>query len=178
MATPKENPALTAKQEQFVREFLIDLNGAAAARRAGYTVKNARSAAEKLLNLPHVQDALRSAMQSRAQKTGVTAERVLSELAKVGFADIRRIFRDGGELIPIHELDDETASALAGCDIVTVQKGEGAVEYVAKVKLGDKLQALQLIGRHLGMFQDRLEVTGNIGLADRLAAARRRLAKP
>ena len=119
-------------------------------------------------------------MKSRAERTDITADRVLKELAKIGFADIRKAVKwqsamiteednpDGGDIAVIKtvvtntvqmvasdELDDETAAAIAEVS----QNTTGGV----KIKLHDKRAALVDIGRHLGMFKDRVEHTGKDG---------------
>lgn len=96
-------------------------------------------------------DALRRQLAARSI---LTAEKVLAEIGKIAFSDVRKIFGPSGELVRISDLSDEAASCIAGCDLVTVSKGEGIVEYVAKIKLADKLKALELAGKHLGLFRD------------------------
>ena len=81
---------LTPKQRAFVREYLIDLNATQAAIRAGYSEKAARSVAAENLTKPNIASAIDAAMKLRAERTDITADRVLKELAKIGFADIRK----------------------------------------------------------------------------------------
>ena len=145
---------ITPKKRQFAKEYLIDLNNTQAAIRAGYSAKTAYSQGERLLRDVEVQKLIQELMQNRSMRVEVTAERVLAEIAKVAFGDVRKLFGPGGELIRISDLDDDAAACIAGCDIVTVSRGEGEVEYVAKVKMADKLKALELAGKHLGLFRD------------------------
>ena len=145
---------ITPKKRQFAKEYLIDLNNTQAAIRAGYSAKTAYSQGERLLRDVEVQKLIQELMQERSTRVEVTAERVLAEIAKVAFGDVRKFFGPGGELIRISDLDDDAAACIAGCDLVTVNRGEGAVEYVAKVKMADKLKALELAGKHLGLFRE------------------------
>ena len=145
---------ITPKKRQFAKEYLIDLNNTQAAIRAGYSAKTAYSQGERLLRDVEVQKLVQELMQERSTRVEVTAERVLAEIAKVAFGDVRKLFGPGGELIRISDLDDDAAACIAGCDLVTVSRGEGEVEYVAKVKMADKLKALELAGKHLGLFRD------------------------
>jgi phage terminase small subunit len=145
---------LTDKQRVFVKEYMLDLNATQAAIRAGYNERSARSQGQRLLTNDDIQKALQSELANRSQRVAVTADRVLSEIAKIAFSDVRKIFNADGSLIPISSLDDEAAACIAGCDLVTVNKGEGEVEYVAKVKMADKLKALELAGKHLGLFKE------------------------
>ena len=157
--------ALTAKQQRFVDEYLIDLNATQAAIRVGYSKKTADQQASRLLTNVKVREYLAQRQADRANRTEITQDMVLKELAKIGFSDIRKIVRwgetqvrmvdgedDGPEdMVPYHglalidsaEVDDSTAAAIAEVS----QSRDGL-----KVKLHDKKGALVDIGRHLGMF--------------------------
>jgi phage terminase small subunit len=171
---------LTAKQRAFVREYLIDLNATQAAIRAGYSAKTAASQGERLLRNVEVQRAISAAMKIRADRTDITADRVIKELAKIGFADIRKAIKwqgtlvteednpDGGDtlviknvvtnnvmLISSDDIDDETAGAISEIS----QNSNGGI----KLKLHDKRAALVDLGKHLGIFTEKVEVTGKDG---------------
>ncbi len=161
-------------EARFIREYLVDLNASAAAKRAGYAEKSAQSQGSKLLKRPRVRAAIDEAKAERAKRTEINADNVLRELAKLAFSDIRKLFQDGS-LIAIDHLGDDVAPAVAGVDVVTKNLGEGEVEYIAKIKLWDKLGALDKLGRHLSLFQDNLNLTSN-SIADKLQAARERAA--
>ncbi|MBV1814513.1 terminase small subunit [Pseudomonas viridiflava] len=157
--------ALTAKQQRFVDEYLIDLNATQAAARAGYSKKTANEQGSRLLANVSVSAAIRQGMNARAGRVEITQDMVLKELAKIGFSDIRKVVRwgetqvrmvdgddDGPEdMVPYHglalidstEIDEATAGAIA-----EVSQGKEGL----KVKLHDKKGALVDIGRHLGMF--------------------------
>lgn len=158
---------MTPKQERFVKEYLIDLNATQAAIRAGYAAASASVEGSRLLANAKVAAAVAMGQQERAKELGVTAERVLAELAKIGFSDIRRLFTPGGNLLPVGDLDDEAAAAVASVEVVT-RKAPGGdadeVEHVAKIKLWDKRAALVDMGKHLGMFTDKVEVSGSQSL--------------
>lgn len=154
--------ALNAKQERFVAEYLIDLNATQAAIRAGYSEKTAYSTGQRLLKHVEVQAALQEAQAKRSERTEVTQDRVLQELARIGFADIRKAVAWGRspvdteareadpnglgifpvELKPSSEVDDDTAAAIS--EVSLTQTG-------VKLKMHDKLSALEKIARHLGM---------------------------
>lgn len=158
---------LTPKQEQFVREYLIDLNATQAAIRAGYSKRTANEQGARLLVNASVAEAIREAMSKRAKRTEITADRVLREYARLGFFDPRKLFHDNGQPKEISELDDDTAAALAGLDLVEIYEGTGEdrkfVGYTKKYKIADKKGALDSIAKHLGMFVDRTEITGKDG---------------
>lgn len=142
---------MTPKQAMFVREYLVDLNATQAAIRAGYALRTASSQGARLLNTPGVAEAVREALMARAERTQVTADRVVAELARVAFGDIRKLFEDGRP-VPIDQLPPEVAAMVAGLDVVT----RGG-DTVAKLKRADKLRALELLGRHLGLFLEQNE---------------------
>ena len=156
---------MTPKQQRFVEEYLIDLNATQAAIRAGYSEKTAGSVGNENLTKPEIAAAVQQAMNARSARTEITADRVLQELAKIGFSDIRKVFTPGGNLLPIQDLDDETAATMSSVEVVT-RKVPGAeeaeVEHVAKIKLWDKRAALELLGKHLKLFTDKVETNGNV----------------
>ena len=166
--------ALTPKQQRFVDEYILDLNATQAAIRAGYSAKTADRIGPELLGKTWVAAAVDNAKQKREKRTEITADRVLEGLAAVAFGDLRTLFSDTGALISPSDLPDAAAKMLAGIEVSTVNRGEGDVEHVAKVKTNDRLKALELLGKHLGMFTDKLEVTGSVELVDRMAEARKR----
>jgi len=153
---------LTEKQEQFCQEYLIDFNGGAAAIRAKYSKKTAYEIAYENLRKPQIQTRLAELMKARAKRTEITQDRVLEELAYIAFFDIRKLFDDEGNLIPITKLDEQTARALASVDVLNervYKKGDMTVqEYIKKLKSLDKKAALELLGKHLGMFTDTIRI--------------------
>lgn len=157
---------LTPKQERFVHEYLIDLNATQAAKRAGYSERTAYSQGQRLLKDVEIQATIAEARQKLAESAGISAERVLQEYARLGFFDPRKLFHDNGQPKEISELDDDTAAALAGLDLVEIYEGTGPdrkfVGYTKKYKIADKKGALDSIAKHLGMFIDRTEVSGNL----------------
>jgi phage terminase small subunit len=169
--------ALTPKQERFVAEYLIDLNATQAAIRAGYSEATAQEQGSRLLSNRMVAAAVAGKAEVIAAKLDITAERVLQAIAAVAFGDIRGMFDDYGALLRPGDWDDATAAAVDGIDIVTVAKGEGAVEHVAKIKRMDRLKALDMLARHLALYNDKIEVKVTDGLADRVARAKARGAK-
>lgn len=109
----------------------------------------------------------------------VTVERVVREFARLAFVDVRKLYRDDGEPIPIQELDDDTAAAIAGVEVVT-ERGKGedpGVTVVRKYKLADKRASLADLGRFLKMFVDRVEVSGAVTISERLRRAEERAAE-
>lgn len=165
--------ALNPKQQRFVEEYLIDLNATQAAIRAGYSEDTAYSQGQRLLKHVEVEAAISEAKSARSQRTQITADMVLRELAKLGFSDIRKAVNwranvtgmveeeDGTQrlavsnevcLVDSDKVDDDTAAAIAEIS----QNAQGGL----KVKFHDKKGSLEIIGKHLGMFTDKHEISG------------------
>ncbi len=148
---------LDQRETQFVAEYLIDLDVERAALAAGYSRSMAHSKCFQWVSSgktkPHVYAAVKREMDKRAARTGVTQDRVLKELARLAFSDTRKFYRPDGTLKPISELDDDTAAALAGVEVVLVP-GNDEPQYVKKIKLWDKKGGLELAMRHLGMLKE------------------------
>lgn len=154
---PRRRP-LTPRQRRFVQEYLIDLNAAAAARRAGYSKKSSTDWAWRLLRKPAVAAAVEAAQAARAERTRVTADTVVKELAKVAFGDARDLLswgKDGVELRDSKDLTDAAAALVS-----EVSETRTAAGGTRRVKLHCKLTALTALGRHLGLFSGRLVPPG------------------
>jgi phage terminase small subunit len=175
---------LTAKQRLFVAEYMVDLNATQAALRAGYSKKTARQTGQENLSKPVISEAIAKATAERFQKLEITAAKVLQELARLGFFDPRKLFNADGSPKPLHELDDDTASAVAGFEVVELFEGTGdqkkSIGLMKKFRLADKGQNLERLGRHLKLFTDRLEVSGQVTVdfLDEILRSRRANARP
>lgn len=159
---------LTAKQARFVEEYLVDLNATQAAIRAGYSEKTAYSVGHENLSKPDIAEAIAQAKSERSQRTQITADRVLQELGRIGFSDIRNVLTPLGHLTNPADWDDDTAAAIGSIEVVTKpgeadEEGNRTVDHVHKIKTWDKVSALEKIAKHLGMFVERHEVTGKDG---------------
>jgi len=103
----------------------------------------------------------------------VTIERVVNEYRKLAFLDTRKAFDSEGNLKPIHELDDDTAAAIAGLEVEEITAGTIAIGRLKKIKLSDKVRALDSLAKYLKMFAD-VSITIDGSLVDKLTAARKR----
>ncbi len=149
---------LTEKQKLFVSEYLIDLNATQAAIRAGYSPKTAEQIGYQMLKKTSVSDAIAQAMAERSKRTGITADRVLNELAMIGFANAADIINFGAATVKGDASREDTA-CIQSVKVKTIPTDAGNITE-REVKLYDKKSALELIGKHLGMFKDKLEVSG------------------
>jgi len=137
---------MTDKQQRFVDEYLIDLNATQAAIRAGYSENRASELGYQLLQKPTVQGSIQKAMKQREERTKVTQNQVVEELAKIAFSNITD-YLEFGTTFRIKESSEIDGSPIQE---VSISK-DGA----CKFKLHNKLVALELLAKHLGMFENR-----------------------
>lgn len=171
---------LTPKQERFVEEYLVDLNATQAAIRAGYSERTAGATGHENLRKPEIAAAIQRAQEERSKRTEVTADRVLQELARIGFADVRNLFTwdaDRTAFVPSEDLTEDEAAAIAEVqsETTTFTDDDGNTETRVKLKLKtyDKLGALDKLGKHLGLFVERVEHTGADGTPLEVVVTRR-----
>lgn len=161
--------ALTAKQSRFVDEYLVDLNATQAAIRAGYSAKTASSQGERLLRNVEVQKALAARMQDRQKRTQVDADYVLQRLIEIDQMDVLDIMDDQMQLKPVSQWPRVWRQYLSGFDLAEMFEGRGEerdmVGILKKIKWPDKVKNLELLGRHFGMFKDKLELGGQVQIS-------------
>lgn len=157
----------SAKAAKFVAEYLVDLNATQAAIRAGYAPGSAAVTGCKLLRTAKVKSAVAAAMAERQRRTAITQDAVLEELWRVAKSDLAKAFDKDGCLLPIHEMPEEARAALAGLETEELFEGKGEERVQTgqsrKVKHWDKVKALELVGKHLGMFKEKVEMSGEGG---------------
>lgn len=143
---------LTALQRRFIEEYQLDRNAMQAAIRAGYSSETAKGKGAALLKNPLIREAINAAEHERLEAFGVTQDRVIMELARVGFADLRNVMdwdENGATLRPSRDLTADEAAAIS--ELMT-KTGKDGVQF--RVKLHDKLKALEMLSRHLGIFNN------------------------
>ena len=147
---------LTDKQQRFVDEYLIDLNATQAAIRAGYSAKTADQQGSRMLANVKVKQVVAEKQAQRSKRTGVNQDRVVLELAKVAFAKMTDIVDSNGKI-----KEDASPDDLACIESIKYKESDneygGSVE--REVKIASKLKALELLGKHLGMWSDKFNVT-------------------
>lgn len=146
---------MTQKQKRFIEEYLIDLNATQAAIRAGYSPDTAKSIGSENLTKPDIQARIAKAMAERSKRTGVNADRVVIELAKIAFVNAVEVIDPKTATVKEGASSDDTA-AIQSVKVKTF--GEDGLE--REIKMADKIKALELLGRHLGMWNDKLQVSG------------------
>ncbi|AUQ74767.1 terminase small subunit [Phaeobacter piscinae] len=159
-----DNAKLNEKQKRFAEEYLIDLNATQAAIRAGYSERTAEQQGYQLLQKTSVMEAVRDAQEARSKRTEITQDKVLQELAKVAFSDLRKVLTTGGALIDAQDWEDDVAGFVSSVEVVKKPSGEydedgnPIIDHVHKIRAWDKMAALEKLGKHLGMFVDRSKV--------------------
>ena len=148
---------MTKKQKRFIEEYLIDLNATQAAIRAGYSPDTAKAIGCENLTKPDIRAHIDRAMAERSKRTGVNADRVVQELAKIAFVNVTEVIDPKTATVREDALPEDTA-AIQSVKVKTF--GEDGLE--REIKMADKLKALEMLGRHLGMFKDKLELSGGL----------------
>ena len=146
---------LTEKQQRFVDEYLIDLNATQAAIRAGYSVKTANEQGSQNLAKLSIQQAIAEQMAERSKRTGINQDRVVLELAKIALVKMTDIVDSQGRI-----KSDASPDDLACIESVKYKESESDTgsSVDREVKIASKLKALELLGKHLGMWNDKLDV--------------------
>lgn len=152
---------MTKKQKRFVEEYLIDLNATQAAIRAGYSPDTAKEIGCENLTKPNIRAQIDKAMAERSKRTGVSADRVVMELAKIAFVNASDVINADDATLKDDAAPEDTA-AIQSVKVKTF--GEDGIEW--EIKMADKIKALELLGKHMGMFQNNLNL--NIETSEKL----------
>lgn len=162
----KRNPDdWTDKERLFGHEYLVDQNKTAAAIRAGYSERTAASIGHQVYNKPHVKAWIEERLTQHCEKLDVTAERIIQELAVIGFQNIAGAFNKDNSLKSIADMPEDIQRVISGIDIDELFEGRGEerehIGYTKKLRTWNKLDALKLLGQHLKMFTDKIEIDDN-----------------
>lgn len=187
-ATPKTHKRkstqykpLTAMQEAYCQSYIKNPeNQSQAAIDAGFSPNTAAVKASVMMRDERIQKRIADLMEERNKRTRVSADYVLLRLVEIDQMDVLDILNDDGSLKPIREWPKVWRTTLSGFDLSStiINMNEDAVENILKkIKWPDKVKNLELIGKHVDVmaFKERLEVSGTVTIADRMAAARRRV---
>ena len=162
----KSAAKLTAKQEIFCKEYLIDLNGTQAAIRAGYSEKTARQIAEQNLSKLDIQNRITELKEIRNTQLDVDGTYVLKRLIEWDQLDVLDILTDTGSFKPISEWPKVWRTSISAMDVSTLMKQEEDIETrIMKVKWPDKVKNLELIGKHVDVqaFKDKVDLSSEDG---------------
>ena len=189
---------MTPKQELFCIEYLKDKNATAAYMRAGYAATGhaAEANASRLLSNAEIKAFISNRLTEVKDDLVVEVKQVLREMLRVGTSDIRKLFNEDGSMKSPHEWPDDVAASVAGVEVYeefgesepdeelepqghggALKRQRGKREVIGmtkKVKMWDKNKGLEMLGKHLKMFTDILEIKDVTPLADRMKQARER----
>ena len=173
MDIEKSEFEITDKMRQFVDEYLIDLNATQAAIRAGYSEATAQEQSSQLLARADIRALIEEAQKDRVDRVQISQDTTVNELKRIGFSDVADfvIVKAGGviEQRPFNELKKEQTRCVKKIKqtVRTAQSSDGTVIHqtaVLELELYDKVKSLELLGRHLGIFNDRLTLGGALPL--------------
>lgn len=154
---------LTTKQKRFIDEYMIDLNATQAAIRAGYSAASAGSIGSENLKKPEIASRVRAREAERSKRTGINADRVLDELGKLAFVNPTDLIDpETGDIRSDISPEDAAAIASVKTRKIATEEGTGVEK---EVRLTDKLRALELCGKHLGMFKDSADISAAVNIA-------------
>ncbi len=149
---------MTAKQKRFCEEYLIDLNATQAAIRAGYSPESAQQIGAENMSKPVIRARIDTEMAERSRRTGVNADRVVQELAKIAFVKATDII-DPNTATVRDSATEEDKACIASVKFKS-SSGETSDSVEREIRMCDKLKALELLGKHLGMFTDKVNLSG------------------
>lgn len=151
---------MTEKQERFCEEYMIDLNATQAAIRAGYSSKSANVDGPRLLSNARVRARVDKMRAEQSRRTGINADVVIRELARIARLNPKAVI-DLNSATTLPNASDDDLAAISSVRVKTIP-GEDHDGVEREVKFHDKVKALELLGRHLGMFTDKVEHSGSI----------------
>ncbi len=153
---------LEPRQHRFCQEYIIDLNATQAAIRAGYSEHTAGAIGHENLKKPEIEAEIQRLKDLRSIRTEITADKVLSETYLLASADIAEAFDETGALKPIREIPKRLRLAISSVEVDKLFEpgpdGREHVGYTQKIKFWDKVKTLELLGKHLKLFSDRVEL--------------------
>lgn len=151
---------LNDKRERFAQEYMRDLNATQAAIRAGYSSKTAKSQGQRLLTFVDVDARIEELKEERAERTRVDSDRVLKEIARVGFSNMRSYVSwdsRGLTMCPSEELSEDDAAAVTHVKFTPGEFGD-----TVEIKLGHKDSALRMLAQHTGLLDHKSDDTGKL----------------
>ncbi|RAK01614.1 terminase small subunit [Aliidiomarina maris] len=153
----------TDKERLFCYEYPIDKNATKAAKRAGYSANSASKIGWELLQKDKLRDRIDEMMADTFQKLELNRENIIQELLALAMSDIGEMFNPDGTLRPLHEIPAATRRAISAIDVDELFEGKGddreQIGYTKKLRLWDKPKSLELLGKHLKMFTDKVELS-------------------
>jgi phage terminase small subunit len=155
---------MTNKENSFCQEYIIDFNGTQAAIRAGYSKNSARQIAAQLLSKLNIQARINELLEERKERVEVKQDRVIYEMSKMAFSNIKDYLNEDGS-IDLSKIDDYNSSQIQEVteDITTGGTDDAPWERIKrKIRLHDKVKNLELLGKHLNMYRENINLSGEV----------------
>ena len=162
----------TAKQSLFAQEYNVDRNATQAAKRAGYKGNNLDNIGAQLLRKSWVLEEVNKYQEARSVRTQITADMVINELAKIAFGSVTDVMEWDSKGVSL--VDSKNLTADQAATISEVSSSETKEGVNMRLKQHDKKGALELLGRHLGMFKDKIELSGDVSIVSIIEEGRKR----
>jgi len=163
-------PNLNAQQIRFCEEYLVSFNAYRAAKAAGYSENTAKKG--ELLHLPKIEAYLKLKQQERAARLEISHDKILREYAKIAFSNMGNYYDERGDLKPMCELSESDKASISFIQTANIAEPDGyIVGAVTKIKLHNKMAALDRIAKHLGFFGNQTQESrdknqdGNVAVA-------------
>lgn len=153
---------LTAKQKRFIEEYLVDLNATQAAIRAGYSPHTAKEIGSENLSKPHIRARVEKELAERSKRTGINQDRVIRELARIALVNPVDVINMDEATIKEMASADDTAAILS-VKVKKIPTEEGTITE-REIRIADKIKALELLGKHLGMFTDKFNINAEMAV--------------
>lgn len=158
---------LSDREDWFCREYVADAaeNATEAYSRVFKAIRSTSSVEGcRLLKKPNIRARINELREDRAKRLGVSSDAVLAGIAKLAFYDVRNLFDSDGRIKPIDELDPDLSSVISGIETMHKVTGDDkdGMCVITKIKLADRGQNLERLGRHLKLFTDNIRVSGNL----------------
>lgn len=168
---------LTPKQEKFCREYVLTMNFAEAARRAGYSDKVANNSAKVFLEKPSIKARINELQAPTMARYEITAEKVITELYRIATCDISQAFNQDGSMKLMHEIPEDVRRAIQAVEIEQLFDGFGKdraqIGHTKRIKFWDKTKALELLAKHFKLLTDKIEHTGSVTLEQLVAGSKK-----
>jgi phage terminase small subunit len=156
---------LTEKQKKFAKEYQKDFNGTRAAKAAGYSPTSAHDIASENLRKPEIAEVIKKDVEKRLESAELDADWILKRIMDIADVDLAQAYDHIGQLKPVHEIPENVRKAITGIKVFDEMAGTGNEKFkigeVREVKFADKLKALELLGKHIVLFTDKIEHTVN-----------------
>ena len=166
---------LTRKQQSFVLEYMIDKNATLAAKRCGYAENSAHVTGCRLLKNAKVAEYLRITVGEQQERLQIRADDILRELYKIMTVDIADLLDDDGTVKLLSKMPEAARKAISAIEIDEIWDGHGADKTVIgetkKIKLWNKVHSAELLGKHLKLWIEKMELSGKLTLEDLVVAS-------